>query len=279
MALKPNKNKALDEILRKIEKRHSKDMKIHERYDFQDRIQFSVARLFIESLFKGDGLISRSPTPEAGAGSGDGDGDQHAGKTDLDAAVALVRSRFDEMVLYQKAKNNKKIETDMNKLVEKGIASYNLVESFLDEQKTDVELKLLAGMFGLAFTPVPEAGGGSPLGTVVHVDPRRPEEYMRKVHVLAKHLVDGAVLANYEYHWMPLREIDERPEFAGETTAKASIEDVERAPHRFKLNNPLSGTVLAVDEIIVLEKYTFYCFELDVAAQARFMQAMRQAWR
>ena len=259
MALKPNKNKMLDAFFRKLEQRVSKELKISkDRHDFQDRVQFATAWLFIHALFNDERLF------------------QHANdKLGMEHVKPLILSRFDEMLLYQKTKNNHKIESDMEKLAKKGTITRNLVDSYLDEQKTDIELKLLAAMLGLVFEPVPETEGGSTLGTIVQIDPRHPETYMKKVRLLAKFIVDGAVLANYEYHWMPLREIGEEPGFANDIAEISRLEDVELTPHYFKLNNPLSGMVLTVDKVSMLKRYTFYCFKLDTGLQENAFQAMR----
>jgi hypothetical protein len=261
MVLKPDKNKELDAFLRSLEKKMTKVLKIDSmRYDFLDRVQFAAAWLILHVIFK-DTTILDKVAP---------------GFSDIENLRPVLESRLDEMVVYQKTSNNAKIEKDHAKLLESGEITLNLLVSYIQEQKTDAELKLLGSLFGLVFKAVPEADGGTPLGTVAQVDPRQPEDYMRKVNMLAKQLSAGAVFANYEYHWLPLREIGKRIEqFAREEKLNDSAGEITTTPHYFKLNNPLSGTVLSVTRAVVLEKYIFYLFDFQLEQQRRFLDLLK----
>ncbi len=261
MALKPDKNKELDAFLRSLEKKITKVLKLDSvRYDFLDRVQFAAAWLILHAVFKETTILDKVAP----------------GFSDIENLRPMLESRLDEMVVYQKTSNNPKIEKDNAKLLESGDITQNLLVSYIQEQKTDVELKLLGSLFGLVFKAVPEADGGTPLGTVAQVDPRQPEDYMRKVNMLAKQLETGAVFANYEYHWLPLREIGKRIEqFAQEEKKNDRASEIVATPHYFKLNNPLSGTVISVTQVDVLAKYIFYLYNFDLVQQKQFIDVLK----
>lgn len=263
MALKPDNNKELDTFLRNLEKKVTKALKIDTyRYDFLDRVQFAAAWLILHSVFK-DATLVDEVAPAL---------------PDAENIRPMLESRLDEMMVYQKAGNNDKIEKDLAKLLEGGEVTRNLLVSYVQEQKNDVELKLLGSMFGLFFKPVPEGEGGTPLGTIAQVDPRHPEAYMKKVGLLAAQLATGAVFANYEYHWLPLREIGTRiHQFTREEAHNDSASDISATPHYFKLNNPLSGTVLSVTRADVLEKYIFYLYDFQLEQQRRLLGSVKAA--
>ncbi len=261
MALKPDKNKEIDAFLRNLEKKVTKVLKLDSiRYDFLDRVQFAAAWLILHAVFKETTILDKvAPS-----------------LSDIENLRPVLESRLDEMVVYQKTSNNSKIEKDYAKLLESGDVTQNLLVSYVQEHKTDVELKLLGSLFGLVFKAVSEQDGGTPLGTVVQVDPRQPEDYMRKVILLTKQLATGAVFANYEYHWLPLREIGKRIEqFAQEEKMNDSATAIAATPHYFKLNNPLSGTTISVTQADVLEKYNFYLFDFNIVQQKRFLDVLK----
>ncbi len=261
MALKPDKNKELDAFVRSLEKKVTKALKLDSvRYDFLDRVQFAAAWLILHAVFKETTILDKVSQKYS----------------DIENLRPVLESRLDEMVVYQKTSNNSKIEKDHAKLLDSGEVTQNVLVSYVQEQKTDAELKLLGSMFGLVFKAVPEEDGGTPLGTVAQVDPRHPEAYMKKVGLLVKQLGDGAVFANYEYHWLPLREIGTRiDQFAREEKQNDSASEIFSTPHYFKLNNPLSGTVLSVTRADVLEKYIFYLFDFDLVEQRRFVDLLK----
>jgi len=261
MALKPDKNKELDSFLRNLEKKVTKALKIDSvRYDFLDRVQFAAAWLILHAAFK-EPVILEKLAPSL---------------PDIENFRPVLESRLDEMVVYQKTGNNAKIEKDHARLLESGDVNQNVLVSYIQEQKTDAELKLLACMFGLVFKAVPEADGGTPLGTVAQVAPRHPEEYMKKVGLLAKQLEAGAVFANYEYHWLPLREIGTRiGQFVKEEKQNDNVNDITATPHYFKLNNPLSGTILSVKQAAILERYIFYLFDFRLDQQRQSLDLLK----
>jgi hypothetical protein len=261
MALKPDKNKELDAFLRNLEKKTTKTLKLDsDRYDFLDRVQFAAAWLILHAIFKDTSILDKvAPT-----------------FSDIENLRPVLESRLDEMVVYQKTSNNSKIEKDYAKLLQDGEVTQNLLVSYVQEHKTDAELKLLASLFGLVFKAVPEQDGGTPLGTVTQVDPRQPEAYMQKVGLLAKQLTNGAVFANYEYHWLPLREIGTRTEqFTQEEKLNDNASAISATPHYFKLNNPLSGTAISVTQADVVQNYIFYLFDFDIVQQKRFVDLLK----
>nr|MDO8111511.1 hypothetical protein [Candidatus Sigynarchaeota archaeon] len=260
MALKPDKNKLLDLGLRKLEKKVTKALKIStERFDFQDRMQFAVAWLILHVIFA-ETDFSTLLAPFF---------------SDVDNIKLLIESKFDEMVVYQKARGNAKVVKDLERLTTEGEISFNFLEAYMEEQKTDMELKFLGAMFGLVFVAVPEGTGGSPLGYVTRVDPRGPEDYLQKVGLLAKHIMNGAVLANYEFHWLALREIGKRLQDFKQEAKSESIEVISTTPHFFKFNNPLSGMILSVTKADILAKYNFYCFEFNLEQQQKFLSILK----
>jgi hypothetical protein len=263
MALKPDKNNELDAFFRKLEKRLTKSLKIStDTFGFLDRVQFATAWLMLQLMFDttthGSFLAGIFP--------------------DIENVRSLLESRLDEMVIYQKTCGNARIVKDLEKMTRDHEITLNIIESYLQEQKTDAELKFLGSLFGLVFASIPENDGGTQLGTISHVDPRRPEEYATKLGVLARQLASGAVLANYEYHWLALREIGKRlDEFTKQESSAASIDAIVSTPHYFKLNNPLSSTVLTLKDVAALEKYTFYCFDFKIEQQKVTLAHMRDA--
>ncbi|MHA1680270.1 MAG: hypothetical protein ACTSUE_04640, partial [Promethearchaeota archaeon] len=181
---------------------------------------------------------------------------------------SLLISKFDEMAIYQEAKGNKKIVKDIDVLLKKGDVSFNLLDAYLQEHKTDAELKILAYIFGLEFQHIPEERGGSTLGTITNLEPAQPEKYVIKIRELAKHVLDGGVIAAFEYHWLALREIGLRiEEFKNDELVNHSLESIESNPHYFKFNNSLSGTIMKVTKRELLRKYFLYCFHLDLELQ------------
>jgi len=261
MALKPDKNKELDAFFRKLDKKLVKTLKIStDRYDFQDRVQFEAAWLILLALFKEKELLDQiaSIIP------------------DIDNFKPLLESTFDEMIVYQKTKGNTAVMKDRENLIKNGAITLNFLESYLEEQKTDAELKLLGAMFGLVFVAIPEEIGGSSLGYMANVDPRKPEEYMKKVELLVDHVSRGSVLANYEYHWLTLREIGTcLSEFKHQEAKCESIDEITSTPHYFKFNNPLSGMVLSVIKADILTKYHFYNFDFNLDLQKRFLEILK----
>ncbi|MEX2684627.1 MAG: hypothetical protein Q6373_023855 [Candidatus Sigynarchaeota archaeon] len=261
MVLKPDKNKELDAFLRNLEKKITKNLKLDPvRYDFLDRVQFAAAWLILHAVFKEPAILEMlAPS-----------------YPDIENFRPMLESRLDEMVVYQKAGNNARIEKDHARLIERGEITQNVLVSYVQEQKTDAELRLLGSMFGLVFKAVPEADGGTPLGTVAQVDPRHPEEYMKKVGLLVRQLEAGAVFANYEYHWLPLREIGTRiGQFVKEEKQIASASEISATPHYFKLNNPLSGTILSVTRLDILAKYIFYLYDFQLSQQRRILNLLK----
>ncbi|NMC05741.1 MAG: hypothetical protein GYA24_11040 [Candidatus Lokiarchaeota archaeon] len=267
MALKPDKNHVVDAFLRALEKKVTKSMKIDPmRYDFLDRVQFAAAWLVLRAVFTETTLLDMvAPV-----------------LPDIENVRPVLESRLDEMVVYQKASNNQKIEKDHAKLLERGDITQNLLAAYIQEHKTDVELKLLGALLGLSYKAVPEQDGGTPLGMVGPVDPEQPDTYARTVHTLARQLATGAVLANYEYHWLALREIGTREENIAKNGASsqvtpghdASSHGTSDAPHYFKFNNPLSGSTITVRQPDVLQKYMFYLFDFNPAQQQRCIDVL-----
>lgn len=262
MALKPNKNKVLDAFLRNLEKRVTRKMKISSRkYGFLDRVQFALCWLLLKAIY-GDDWILQMLSPVI---------------PDLELVRSLIDSKLDEMLVYQGSRGNKKIGKDIETLQAGGKITPSLLEAYIDEQKTDAELKLLGAMFGLRFAFVPRDEGGGALGVLEALDPRDPASYMLKVQTLARYLASGAVLGNYEYHWLTLREISPRGEkFLTMEANKDSVEEMESAPHDFLFNNPLSGTVLRLSRISIIEKYHMYCFDLDLEFQEKMVGAFER---
>ena len=261
MALKPDKNKELDALFRKLDKRLVKALKIStDRYDFQDRVQLEAAWLILLALFKEPELLDQvaSVVP------------------DVDNFKPLLESTFDEMIIYQKTKGNTSVVKDRENLVKNGVITIHFLEAYLEEQKTDAELKLLGALFGLVFVAIPEEIGGSALGFVASVDPRKPEEYMKKIEVLVDHVSRGSVLGNYEYHWLALREIGTcLDEFKQQEAKCESIDAITSTPHYFKFNNPLSGKVSSVATADILAKYHFYNFDFKLDLQKRFLEILK----
>ncbi|MHA1892043.1 MAG: hypothetical protein ACTSYS_13705 [Promethearchaeota archaeon] len=261
MAIKPNKNPSLDSFLRKLEKKITKKLKISTfKYDFQDRIQFSVAWLLLHLMFEKQNILS----------------DFNNGHIELENVQSLLISKFDEMLVYQQARGNKKIKRDLEKFLESRDISLNFLESYLGEHKTDAELKVLGAIFGLFFSPINPEDGGNPLGTIYDLNPREPEIYIKKIDTLGRFINEGAVITNYEYHWLTLREIGKRlEEFKEQEKNKGDISDIQTIPHYFKFNNSLSGTVLKIVKIERLRKYNFYCFTLNLDDQSRFLKKLK----
>ncbi|MBD3187216.1 hypothetical protein GF325_10335 [Candidatus Bathyarchaeota archaeon] len=260
MALKPNSNKNLDAFLRRLEKKITKRLKIStRRYDFQDRVQFSLGWLLLDLLFKRHEFLK----------------DNYQNILDLESTRSLLQSKLDEMQVYQVTRGNKKIEKDINSLRENGDITWNLLEAYIDEHKTDAELKILGSLFGLNSKQVPESEGGTVLGMIGELDPRKPEMYMKKIKMLSTCVQRGAVLAAYEYHWLVLREISGRLNaFKKEEAKRDNIQDIETIPHVLKFNNSLSATVIIVTQLDALLNYFFYCFELDLSFQSRSLRML-----
>lgn len=261
MALKPDRNKELDSFFHKLDKKAIKALKIPtDRYDFQDRVQFEAAWLILLVLFKESDLLNQiaSFLP------------------DIDNFKPFLESTFDEMIIYQKTKGNTGVVKDRENLIRNGTVTLNFLESYLEEQKTDAELKLLGGLFGLVFVAIPEEIGGSALGYMANVDPRKPEEYMKKIEVLVDQVSHGSVLANYEYHWLALREIGTcLSEFKQQEARSESIDEITSTPHYFKFNNPLSGMILSVTKADILAKYHFYNFDFNLDLQKRLLEILK----
>lgn len=263
MLLKPNKNNKLDAFLRKLEKKVTKSLKLSTiKYDFEDRVQFSMCWLLLHMLFsKYEFFIENKDF-----------------FTDIENLKSLLISKFDEMIVYQTTKGNAKIKKDLDKLLKDGKIARNLLVAYMEEHKTDAELKVLAALFGLKFIFIPGEQVGNASGVIFGLDPRKPENYLKKIDVLARYIVDGGVFAYYEYHWLALRDIGKRLEaFEAQATRKESLESIETAPHFFRFNNSLSGTILKISKVETLGKYQFYCFSLDHQAQDRFLNVMKGA--
>jgi hypothetical protein len=261
MALKPDKNKELDSFFRKLDKKLSKALKIStDRYDFQDRVQFEATWLILLVLFKETDIL-----------------DQLAPMLpDIDNFKPLLESTFDEMIIYQKTKGNTGVAKDRESLIKSGSITLNFLESYIEEQKTDAELKLLGALFGFVFDAIPEEIGGSALGYITDLDPKKPEEYMKKIEVLVNHVSHGSVLANYEYHWLALREIGTcLADFKQQEAKCESIDEITSTPHYFKFNNPLSGQVMSLTKAEILTKYHFYNFDFKLDVQKRFLEILK----
>jgi len=262
MALKPDKNKELDAFFRKLDKKTLKTLKLStERYDFQDRVQFEAGWLILLVLFKEPDFIDLlAPV-----------------MPDIDNLKPLLESTFDEMIIYQKTKGNTGVVKDRENLIKNGTITLNFLESYLEEQKTDAELKLLGALFGLVFDAISEDIGGSALGYIANLDPRKPEEYMKKIEVLVDHVSRGTVLANYEYHWLALREIGTcLADFKQQEAKCESIDEITSTPHYFKFNNPLSGMVMSLAKADILTKYHFYNFEFKLDLQKKFLEILKK---
>ncbi len=261
MVAKPNKNKVVDEFFRKLEKKVTKELKIPvEKYVFEERVQFALAWLLVHALFKSEATASTLRN----------------GGFDLESIRALVMSKFDEMLVYQSAKGDTRFDKEIEKATTLGKASFSFLHAYLDEQKTDAELKVLAYLTGFKFVAVPESDGGNPLGELSRMTPKNPEVYAKTMGILLNNLMGGAVLAHYEYHWLALREIGNQLEkFKDSEKGNQSVEEIQTTPHYFKLNNPLSGTVVTVTRVEVLEKYSWYCFVLDYELQKKCLNALQ----
>ncbi|MFX0100834.1 MAG: hypothetical protein ACFFCS_14760 [Candidatus Hodarchaeota archaeon] len=261
MLLKPNKNKKLDSFLRRLEKRVTKSLKLsQDKYDFEDRVQFSLCWLLLYMLFSKYEFFLKKKDLFA----------------DIEELKSLLISKFDEMVVYQTSKGNAKIKKDLDKLMKEGKVTRNLLDAYLEEHKTDVELKILAALFGLKFTFIPEDQGGDASGVISNLDPRTPENYLKKINVLAKHIRDGGVIALYEYHWLALRDIEKRLEaFKEQEASNDSIQSITTTPHSFRFNNSLSGTILKISKLETVGKYQFYVFELDNQVQNEFLNLLK----
>ena len=266
MGLKPNKNKRLDEILRKLEKKITKKLKISDfRYGFTDRVQFAVTWLIFKVLFSENALKKelKKILPE------------------FDDIKSLVISKLDEMLIYQSTRPDSTIEKDLKLMYNKGKVTYNLLKAYLEEQKTHFELMLLGSIFGMKKVQIAESEGGNPLGLISEVDPRDPETYVKKVETLSKNLLNGIILANYEYHWLVLRRIGSRIEkFTKEEQETESAKDLEFMPHYFIFNNPLSTiTATRVKKIELMTKYNFYCFDVDLKQQEAGLKLIKSEFK
>ena len=263
MLLKPNKNKKLDAFLRKLEKKVTKSLKLSTiKYDFEDRVQFSMCWLLLHMLFsKYEFLIENKDV-----------------FGEIENLKSLLISKFDEMVVFQKTKGNAKIKKDLDKLLKDGKITSNLLVAYMEEHKTDAELKLLAALFGLKFIFIPPEQVGNASGVIHGLDPRKPEDYLKKIEILSRYIVDGGVIAYYEYHWLALRDIKKRLEaFKAQEAGNESLESIETTPHFFRFNNSLSGTVLKISKVETMTKYQFYCFFLDHQVQERFLHQIKVA--
>jgi len=260
MFLKPNKNKTLGDFLKKLEKKVTKMYKVSKiRYDFQDRVQIAVVWLMLYALFINDILLRRFPS----------------NFPDYEELKALVYSKFDEMMVYQKAKGNKKISSDIAHIVEGKKITIGLIEAYLEEHKTDAELKFLGAMFGANFTRVSEEDGGNNLGIIDELDPKKPEDYLKKITTLAKFVNNGGVLALFEYHWFVVKEIGSNiEEFKEYEKNKEDLEQINLLPHYFLLTNSLSGTTLRRKRLDRMIKHQFYCFNLDLDFQQKVLQIL-----
>nr|MDO8116309.1 hypothetical protein [Candidatus Sigynarchaeota archaeon] len=261
MVARPNKNKIVDEFFRKLEKKITKELKISvDKYGFEERVQFALAWLLVHVLFKNQEATSI----------------MRDGGIDIESVRALVSSKFDEMLVYQTAKGNARFDKEIEKATTLGKPGYSFLHAYLDEQKTDAELKVLAYLVGYTFSPVAERDGGNPLGEIDRMSPKNPEQYARNVDLLANHLnIGGAVLGHYEFHWLAIREVGKHLEiFQDSEKNTRSVGELQITPHFFKFNNPLSGTVVSVTHVDVLDKYTFYCFDIDYDLQKKCLNAL-----
>ncbi|MHA1253691.1 MAG: hypothetical protein ACTSRP_27235, partial [Candidatus Helarchaeota archaeon] len=165
--------------------------------------------------------------------------------------IILKNQIYQKLELYEK-KQDRKMVSALNLFLKHRIIRKNTLKAYLDDMKTNLELKMLAYLFGGRFIP----NNNSNDGTGCYVFKNKNKKDVKKIDEM---ITDGLMLGLYN-HWMPVKNIykDENNNFV------------------LAVNDPL-GNKKSIPFNSITQDYRFYHYKFDPKLRDKMDQIVRRA--
>ncbi|MBD3229802.1 MAG: hypothetical protein GF329_16590 [Candidatus Lokiarchaeota archaeon] len=164
----------------------------------------------------------------------------------------LLENQIRQKIQYHKDRENKKTVSNLNTFLEHRIIRKKTLRLFMDDMKTNLELKLLAFLFGGKFIKNNDSNDG----TGCHIFKKNNKKTRKR---LMEMIDDGLMLGLFN-HWMAVR----------------NLEKNDQSQHVITINDPLRNREsILLSEID--ENHRFYHYRFDLNLQKKMDRKIRRA--
>jgi len=171
---------------------------------------------------------------------------------EYDVFKAILLQQLEDRMNSFIAHKNTQAASNIRYFIKTGVVRRTPLQEYLYEMKTNLELKMLANLFGGTQILFP-----SPDGTgCIFLDGKDDK---KKLETLYKHVADGLIIG-LGYHWLAVQ----------------GMEPDKKNQYNFIIHDPLGEKKVVLSERIQSD-FRFYAFQFDAAKRVAMDSLVRQA--